>query len=272
MSVLTSRLRWALLAFAVLRVGTALAADPAQIRVGVRSGPGQQIVAAAAQLAAKSGLKVMPVVIDGLVNPNDALAGGDIEADLFQHVPYLMAEIHNKGYKLSPTSYIVDVSPMAVYSVRHHTLAELPQGGKIALPADNANLSRALLTLQYLGLLKLKPTVDIAKAPISLLDITDNPKKFQFTQLDVTMMPRIFPDVDAGVVSAAHALRIAKIPLSQAIGVEDPQRTRIYSDVLVVRTADTDKPWVKTLGESLQSPEVKALIVKEFGTSIVPAF
>lgn len=272
--MLASRLRraGALSLLVSLLAVAAHAADPAEIKVGVRGGPGQQIVEVACAVAARSGLKVVPVVIDGLVSPNEALNDGSLQANVFQHVAYLRGEMRNKGYKLEPTGYAVYNSPLAVYSVKYKSPADLPQGGRIAIPQDNANRSRALLALQDLGLLTLKPGVDEKKAPITVLDIEKNPKDLRFTELDVTLLPRTLADVDAGAVSATHALRVARIPLSGAIGVEAAARTKDYAIVLVVRPQDKDAPWVATFGKALQSPEVKAFIEKEFGTSLVSAF
>lgn len=246
--------------------------EQAELKVGVRSGPGQRIVEIASEVAAKSGVKITPVIMDGIVTPNVGLADGSLDANVFQHIAYLEGESKRKGYTLVPTEYKVYNSPLAVYSVKHKSVADIPTGGRIAIPQDTGNRSRALLALQHLGLIKLRPGVDEREAPITPLDIVENPRNLSFIELVVTVIPTTLPDVDAGAVSASHAFQAAKLPISSAIGVEGSTSDDYYAIRLVVRPDDKDKPWVATFGKALQSPEVKTFIEKEYSDALRPSF
>lgn len=248
-----------------------LAADPAAVRVGTLGGPFEQVTEAAAKAAPRNGLKIVPVVFDGIVSPNEALVGGDISANAYQHVVFLNSEVANRKYKLIKAADIYTV-PLAIYSKKHKTLADIPVGGKFAIPADEANQSRALLALQDNGLIKLRADFNPLKGNASVLDVVANPKKLQLIEISTTILANSLPDVDAGAVNANLAFQLAKLSLSDALAVENKETTKRYTQILVIREADKNKPWVAPLIKSYQSDEVRQLIDSKFKNVMTPAF
>lgn len=260
-----------LFAVAVLFFTQFANAAPVELKVGTLGGPYEQVTEAAAQAAPHQGIVIKPVVFSGVVSPNEALVGKDLDANAYQHIPFLKSEVNKRGYKLIKIADIYTV-PLAIYSLKYKTLAALPAGAKIAIPADEANQSRALLALQDNGLIKLRPDFDPLKGNASTLDVVENPKKFKLVEVSTTILPKSLPDVDAGATNANLAFQLAHLSLKDAIAVENPNTTRRFTQILVIREEDRNKPWVTPLVKSYQSPEVKALIDSQFKNVMTPAF
>lgn len=246
-----------------------LAADT--LRIGTLGGPYEQITEAAAKAAPRFGLNIKPVVFDGIVSPNEALVGGDLDGNAYQHIVFLNNEVANRKYKLIKAADIYTV-PLAIYSKKYKALKDIPVGGKIAIPADEANQSRALLALQDNGLIKLRADYDWRKGNASVLDVAENPKKFQLIEVPTTILPNSLPDVDAGATNANLAYQLAKLSLKDALAVENKETTKRYTQILVIREADKNKPWVASLVKAYQSDEVRQLIDTQFKNVMTPAF
>lgn len=253
----------------IATMGTAQAQDV--LKIGTRAGPNEEITEAAARAAQRLGLKLQPVVFDGVVNPNEALVGRDLQANAFQHIVYLNAEIKNRGYKIVKAADIYTV-PLAIYSKKYKTLDELPVGARFAIPADDANQSRALLALQDHGLIKLRADFNQDQQNASLLDVAENPRKLKFVELATQVLAASLPDVDAGATNANFASQLAKLSLTEALARESAQRTQRYTQIVAVRIEDKDRPWVKTLVASFQSEEVRQLIESRYKHVLAPAF
>ncbi len=251
--------------------GASVAADVPTVRIGTLGGPYEQVTEAAAKAGPRNGVKIVPVVFDGIVSPNEALVGGDIDGNAYQHIVFLNSEVANRKYKLIKAADIYTV-PLAIYSTKHKTLADIPVGGKFAIPADEANQSRALLALQDNGLIKLRPDFNPLKGNASVLDVVANPKKLQLIEISTTILANSLPDVDGGAVNANLAYQLAKLSLKDALAVENKETTKRYTQVLVIREADKNKPWVAALVKSYQSDEVRQLIDAKFKNVMTPAF
>ncbi|KAG0925292.1 hypothetical protein G6F31_018791 [Rhizopus arrhizus] len=145
----------AVLASAAMFHGPAFSADPKPLKVGVRGGVDEQIWEVVTQVAKKNGLAVEPVVITGTASPNEALNNGDLEANAFQHIPFLNDQIKQRGYKLVPVANTL-ISPIAFYSKKYKSLKELPDGARVGIPNDPSNQTRALVILRDEGLITLK--------------------------------------------------------------------------------------------------------------------
>jgi D-methionine transport system substrate-binding protein len=259
------------LARAGLALALSLAALPAlaqsqTIRVGVTPGPHAQILEAARPIAAKNGLDIKIVEFADYVIPNQALEAGELEANSFQHLPYLDNQKADRGFKIEPVAQTVNF-PMGVYSKKLKSLDAIPSGGRIAIPNDPTNGGRALLLLADKGLIKFKDNVGFKPAPA---DIIGNPKKLRFIELDAAQIPRSLPDVDAAVANTNYASQAGLDPVKDAITREDPKGP--YVNVIAVRTADKDKPWVKTLVEAYRSPEVKSFVETKFGGAVLTSW
>lgn len=256
----------ALLAGVASPSGFALAQSTQTLRIGVTPGPHAQVLEAVKPLAAKRGLDVKIVEFSDYVVPNEALSAGELEANSFQHQPYLDNQKADRGYKLATVATTVNF-PLGVYSKKHKSFDKVPNGGTVAIPNDPTNGGRALLLLQDSGVLKLKP--DVGFKP-TVADIIENPRRLKIIEVDAAQTPRSLDDVDAAAVNTNYAPPAGLNPTSDAILRENPKGP--YVNLIVVREADKDKPWVKELVAAYQSPEVKAFIAETFKGAVVTSW
>lgn len=218
------------------------------------------------QAAAKEGLTVQVIEFSDFIQPNAALVAGDLDANAYQHHPYLEQQVKDRGYKLVPAANTV-VLPIALYSKKVKSLGDLPQGAQIGLPNDPTNGGRALLLLQEHGLIKLRASAGIKATP---LDVVDNPKKLRLRELDAAQLVHALNDLDAAVINTSYAIAAKLNPTKDAIARESAKSP--YTNLIAVRQDDKDKPWVARLVKAYHSDEVRQFIDKEFQGSIVPAF
>ncbi|CDY75991.1 Methionine ABC transporter substrate-binding protein [Caballeronia glathei] len=249
---------------ATLFAGTAHADET--IKVGVTGGPHAQIMEVVKQAAAKNGLKITVIEFSDYVQPNAALAAGDLDANSYQHAPYLDAQVKDRGYKLIKITDTVTF-PMGIYSKKVKSLAELKPGARIAVPNDPTNGGRALLLLQKQGLIKLRPDAGLKATP---LDIAENPKKLKIVELDAAQIPRSLSDVDAAAINTNFAMEAGLKPKTDAIAIEDPKGP--YANIIAIRAADKDKPWVAKLVAAYHSPEVKQYIEGKYTGAVIAAW
>ncbi|WGF90175.1 MetQ/NlpA family ABC transporter substrate-binding protein [Marinivivus vitaminiproducens] len=233
------------------------------IRVGVSAGPHAEIMEVVGTVAEANGLALEVVEFTDYVIPNEALANGEIEANSFQHQPYLDNQIQDRGYDLTSVGLTV-LFPMGFYSQKVDSLDALPDGATIAIQNDPTNGGRSLLLLASEGVIGLAE--DVGLAP-SILDITDNPKNLNFIELDAAQLPRSLGDVDAAAVNTNYAIESGLDPLKDAIAREGTDSP--YTNIVAVRAEDRDQPWVKTLVAAYHSPEVKDFIAERFQGSVV---
>lgn len=233
------------------------------IKVGVTPGPHAQVLEAAKAVAAKKGLDIQIVEFSDYVVPNTALDTGDLQANSFQHQPYLDNQIADRKFKLESVATTINF-PMGVYSAKYKTWDSVPSGASIAIPNDPTNGGRVLLLLRDKGIIKLKDGTGFKP---TLLDITENPKKLKVIEVDAAQLPRTLPDVDVAGINTNYATQAGLDPVKDAILREDPKGP--YANVIAVRVVDKDKPWVKILVESYQSPEVKDFIATKFKGAVL---
>lgn len=252
-----------LLLSAVALAAFTSAASAETIKVGVTPGPHAQVLEAAKAVAAKKGLDIQIVEFSDYVVPNAALDAGDLQANSFQHQPYLDNQVADRKFKLVSVGTTINF-PMGIYSKKVKSFDEVKSGASLAIPNDPTNGGRVLILLRDKGIIKLKDGVGFKP---TLLDITDNPKKLKVVEVDAAQLPRTLPDVDVAGINTNYASQAGLDPVKDAILREDPKGP--YANIIVVRAADKDKPWVKTLVESYQSPEVKAFIDEKFKGSVL---
>ena len=241
-------------------------ADDNAIKVGVTGGPHAQMMEVVKQVAAKNGLKITVIEFSDYVQPNAALAAGDLDANSYQHQPYLDAQVRDRGYKLIKVADTVTF-PMGIYSKKLKSLAQLQNGARIAVPNDPTNGGRALLLLQKQGLLKLRADAGLKATP---LDIVENPKKLKIVELDAAQIPRSLADVDAAAINTNFAMEAGLKPKSDAIAIEDPHGP--YANIIAIRAADKDKPWVGKLVAAYHSAEVKQFIEGKYAGAVIAAW
>lgn len=241
------------------------------LKVGVTTGPHEQVFEVARRVAERDyGLKIQIVPFTDYSRPNAALEAGDIDANSFQHRPFLAAQVRSRGYKIVGFGRTW-IGPIAIYSKKYKSFADLPEGATIAIPNDQANESRVLLLLQKAGAIKLKTGIDpVAGVNATPRDITENPRKFRFAEIEAAQLPRTLDDTDASAVNADYANKAGLNPVRDGILVEDKDGP--YACLIAVREQDQAQPWVQQLVKSYQTDEVREYILKTFAGGVVPAF
>jgi len=255
-------------ALAVALSATAGATDRQAIKVGISVGTGEKIFEVVKRVAQRDGLKIETVVFNDYQLPNAALAAGELDANAFQHKPFLDNQIKARGFDLVPVGLTV-TAPLGFYSRRIKSLQDLPQGASVGIQNDPSNGNRALLLLQAYHLITLRPEA-VRDNTATPLDVVENPRHLKLVALDAAQLPRSLDDLVAASINNDYATQAGLVPARDAIGRESP--TGPYANLIAVRRADQDAPWVKRLVAAYQSPEVRQFIETEFKGSLVPAF
>lgn len=250
---------------------TEATATPAVLRVGVTTGPHEQVFEVVKKVAERDyGLKIQIVPFTDYVRPNAALDAGDLEANSYQHRPFLAAQIRARNYKLVGLGRTW-IGPIGIYSKKYKAFKDIPNGATIGIPNDPANESRVLLLLQHAGAITLRSGIDpVAGVNATPRDIVDNPRGFKFVEIEAAQLPRTLDDFDATTINADYALKAGLHPVRDTLLVEGADGP--YACLIAVREADRDQPWAKQLVQAYQSPEVKAFIQQKFEGAIIPAF
>lgn len=245
--------------------GSLLAQDK-PLKIGVTAGPHAQIFEQVKKVAEKDGLKIQIVEFSDYIQPNAALAAGDLDGNSYQHKPFLDQQVKDRGYKLVSAGYTVNF-PIGIYSKKVKNLKDLKEGARFGIPNDPTNGGRVLLLLQEKGLIKLRPEAGLKATP---LDVTENPKKIRFVELDAAQLPRSLDDLDISAINTNFALSAGLNPGKDAIALEAAKSP--YVNLLAVREQDKDKPWVAKLIKAYQSEEIRKFIQTEFKGSVLAGF
>jgi D-methionine transport system substrate-binding protein len=243
------------------------ARDPNVLRVGTIAGPDTQLVEVARDLAfEKYGLRVEIVEFEDYVLPNQALNDGSIDVNVFQHRPYLEAYKAKRDQPLIVAGETF-VYPMGVYSKKHDSMQSLPNKAKIAIPNDPSNEARALLLLQDSGAIKLKEIQGFHFTP---KDVVENPRLFQFVEMDAAQLPRVLPDVDAAVINTNYSRAAGLKGNTDAIFIENANSP--YANVIVVREDRLDDDKIQLFVHAMQSKAVTQKAEELFEGQAIPAW
>ncbi len=204
-------------------------------------------------IAARQGLDLKIIEFSDYVVPNQALNAGELEANSFQNQPYLDNQNKDRGFRIVSAGLTVNF-PLGIYSSKHKSWSEVPDGATIAIQNDPTNGGRSLLLLRDKGVITLRDGVGYRP---TVADITGNPKRLRIVEIDAAQTARSLPDVAAAAINTNYAVE-AKIEPTSAILREDPKGP--YVNLIAVREQDKDKPWVKTLVEAYRSPEVREFV------------
>jgi D-methionine transport system substrate-binding protein len=243
----------------------AAAQNQAPLKIGVSAGPYGDILRFTADLAAKEGIKAEIVEFSDWVQINEALNRGDLDANNFQHIPYLQNQVKQRGYDIVPLDASI-VVPMGLYSKKFRSAADLPKGAQVAIPNDPSNASRALFLLQQAGLIKLKPD---APLNATLIDVADNPRGIKLIELDAAQLPRSLEDVAAATVTLNYAV-LAGLKPKESITLENEQSK--WHLVWAARKDRKDDPRLKRFIALYRSASVKDFILTKFEGSIIPTW
>ena len=259
-------IRRILLALAVLVTVIVPASARDRVKLGIMGGDSEIHWAKAKAIAARDGLDIELVVFSDYLLPNEALAAGDLDANAFQHRPFLDNQIKVRGYRIVPVGETI-VTPIGLYSRRVKAVGDLKPGAELGIPNDPSNGGRALLLLQAQGLIKLKDGVGLLP---TVFDVVENPKRLKFHELDAAQLPRSLDDLDAAVINTNYAVAAGLTPGKDSIAIESAVANP-YNNVIVVREADRNAPWVARLVRAFQNDTIRQLLKEQFPGQF-PAF
>lgn len=261
-----------LLSFGLLLSGCGQSPAPTKeaaktvLKVGATALPHAEILNVVKPILAKEGIDLQIVEMTDYVTPNIAVAEKELDANFFQHTPYLNKFAAERNLALTYTAAI-HIEPMGIYSKKIKTLAELPAGAKVAIPNDPTNGGRALVLLEKAGLIKLKDGVGINA---TVTDIVANDKKLVINELEAPQLPRVLEDVSIAVINTNYALEAKLVPTKDALFIE--QKDSPYVNILTIRKGDENRPEIQKLTKALTSEEVRKFINEKYQGAVVPAF
>ena len=229
-----------------------------KIVVGATPEPHAALLSLVVDDLAAQGITLEVKEFTDYVTPNDAVEYGEIDANYFQHIPYLESFNTEHGYHLVNAGGI-HVEPIALYSSKYSSLSDIPNGAVVAIPNDPTNEGRALLLLQSAGLIKLKDNAGLEAIP---LDIVENPKNLKFSEIEAATLPRILSDVDAAVINGNYAIPAGLVATREGLFVEGADSP--YVNVIAVKAGNENNPAVKALVEALKSDKVKAYVAEHY--------
>jgi D-methionine transport system substrate-binding protein len=250
----------------MLQLSDPSAAMAKPLKVGTSGGPVADIMNFAAERARQQGVDVQVVEFSDWVTPNEALANGDIDTNLFQHLPFLNAAIKGRGYKLAPIAPTY-VMPVGLFSNKVTSFDQVPDNAVVAIANDPVNGARGLQLLQKAGLITLQPGVGDAA---TVLDIVSNAKNLRFRELEAAQLPRALDNVTLGQVSIIYLLLSGGNPEKALIA--DGFGDAHYALQFVVRADRKDAPEIAKFIAIYRSPEVKDYIAKKYGKFFVPVW
>ncbi|MCR5482381.1 MAG: MetQ/NlpA family ABC transporter substrate-binding protein [Clostridia bacterium] len=244
-------------------------AEAGKLVVGATPAPHAEILEVAKEILAEQGIELEIKEFQDYVLPNTAVDTGEIDANFFQHKPYLDDFNAENGTEVVSVAKI-HYEPFGIYAGKTASLDKLANGAKVAVPNDSTNEGRALQLLQQEGLIKLTENAGLSARP---LDIAENPLNLEIVELDAAMVPKALQDVDIAVVNGNYAIE-SGLKVSDALAVEaaDSLAAETYANILCVKAGNEENKLVKALIEALQSDKVKEFIEKKYEGAVVPVF
>ena len=252
--------------FAAVAAVAAFSAHAGDLSVAATPVPHAEILEFVKPALAKEGVNLKVKVFTDYIQPNVQVAEKRLDANFFQHQPYLDEFNKAKGTHLINVA-AVHLEPLGAYSSKYKKLDEIKDGSTVVIPNDATNGGRALLLLDKAGLITLKDKTNILSTP---KDITANPKKLKFRELEAATIPRVLTQVDLALINTNYALEAKLNPETDALVIEGNDSP--YVNILVARPDDKDSADMQKLVAALHSPEVKAFILEKYKGAIVPAF
>ena len=247
-----------LIAASVFASGSKESAESNVLKVGATPDPHAVLLNLVKEDLASQGIDLQVVEFTDYVTPNEALASGDIDANYFQHLPYMESANVERGYHLVNAGGI-HIEPLALYSEKHASVADIPDGARIAIPNDPTNEGRALLLLQSAGLITLKEDAGLEAVPA---DIAENPHNFKFSEIEAASLPRILADVDAAVINGNYAIPAGLIATRDGLYVEGADSP--YVNVIAVNEGNENDSKVQALVTALKGDKVREYVAERY--------
>ncbi|QBJ79858.1 MetQ/NlpA family ABC transporter substrate-binding protein [Aquitalea sp. USM4] len=244
----------------------AVHAENVKLVVAASPVPHAEILEALKPTLAKQGVDLQVKVFNDYVLPNTQVEEKQLDANFFQHIPYLDKFNKDRGTHLVVASKPVHIEPFAAYSSKYKKVADLPQGATVAIPNDPTNAGRALLLLDQGGVIKLKDRKNIYP---TTKDIVSNPKSIKIKELEAATLPRVLNQVDVALINANYALEAKLNPKKDGLFTET---TSPYANLLVARPDNKNSAAIKKLAAALNSPEAKKFIETKYQGAVIPAF
>lgn len=236
------------------------------LKVGVTAGPHAEIMEQVKKVAEKDGLKIEIIEFNDYIQPNVALNEGEIDLNSYQHQPFLDAQVKDRGYKIETIAKTL-IFPIGIYSQKIKSIDDVKDGAVISIPNDPTNSGRALVLLEKVGLLKLKPNVNFSA---TVADIAENPKKLQIKELEAAQVPRSLGDVDLAVINTNFAMMAGLTPTKDALKLEAADSP--YANIIVAQSSRKDDPIFKKFVKAYQSDEIKKFVDEHFKGSAMVAW
>lgn len=256
------------LVFSALAFASCGKTDEKTIRIGASPSPHAEILEIAKEILAEEGYTLDIVEFNDYIIPNNSVESGELDANYFQHLPYLNEFNSANGTHLVSVLN-VHYEPLGIYAGKTTSLADLKDGAVIAVPNDATNEARALLLLEANGLITLK---EGAGLNATVLDIESNPHNYDIRELVAEQIPVSLPDVDIAVINGNYALTNNLSDKALAYESADSDAAETYVNVLVVKEGSEDLPKIKALVEALSSEKIRDYITETFGDAVVPVF
>lgn len=238
----------------------------AKLKVGASPVPHGELLQLVKEDLKNENVDLEIVELTDYVTPNLLLDSGELDANFFQHKPYLETFTKEKNLKLESAGNI-HIEPLGVYSKRIDKIENLKKGGVVAIPNDPTNGGRALILLHNNGIIKLKNPQDLLATEF---DIIENKNNLKFKSLDAAQIPRVLEDADLVVVNGNYAIEAGLNPLKEALIIEGKESP--YANLIAVRKGDVNREDIQKLVKALQSEKVKSFIEKTYKGGVVPAF
>ena len=251
-------------AFAVFAQAASEAAPSNKIVVGATPEPHAEMLNLIKEDLAAQGFILEVKEFTDYVTPNEAVESGEIDANFFQHIPYLESFNKERGFHLLNAGGI-HIEPLALYSKKYKALADLPQNAKIAIPNDPTNEGRALLLLVSAGLIALDDPTNLEATPIN---ITKNEKNISFVEVEAASLPRVLEDVDAAVINGNYAIPAGLSAAKDGLVVEGADSP--YVNVIAVKAGNEENEGIQALVDVLKSDEIVDFINETYDGAVIP--
>ncbi len=258
------------LSFVAAGVLSGCGSQTKKLVVGASVAPHAEILKQVVDVLKEKGIELEIKEFTDYVQPNLALQDKSLDANYFQHLPYL-EDFNSKNKTELVTAGNIHYEPFGLYPGKIKSLDAIPDGATIAVPNDTTNEARALLLLESTGLIKVKPDAGLNA---TVKDITENPKNIQIKELEAAQISRALPDVDLAVINGNYAIEAGFNVAKDALAKEnaDSVAAKTFANIIAVRKGDENREDIKALIEALHSDKVQKFIEEKYQGSVVPTF
>lgn len=236
-----------------------------QLTVGATAVPHAEILEHVKPILAEQGVELEIKTFQDYVLPNKNLVEGELDANYFQHIPWMESSNEENGWNIVDVVG-VHIEPLGAYSDKYESIEEIPDGATVAVTNASGEQDRFVRLLEANGLI----TLSEGEGDKTLQDIVENPKNLQFEQVENAMLPRVLPDVDLAIINTNYALEADLNPVEDALFIEG--KNSPYVNVLAINEGDEDKPGIQELADALTSDDVRQFMEEKYDGAVVPAF